>query len=320
MLYGQKRLTLVSSRLQGMETLLTGLYKHPMQQKTVSFSHLAAGETHACLESPLWSFFKQFLFGMLWPGATSQHISIMSKKGPAAFTSTQTSYMETNAGRDQVQVRIGTCFHESSSWNELVSFTLLLHLLWDVKALKLLNTLVFQPFTKRAPSHSALQGCAQFGLSRRWIKSTFVCVRILTSQRCRASFKWPCLDPFVFFCPCLVWLRRKVNAAAVATEPKPIGRELRCGSTGGWDMMLKCVQLFGICLLNGQFSFSCAKKRQETVGWCHDHIATSLTALQVRGIFLHRLFNRVILSLNKIYLEFSSTNKVRQVNRFYSQQ
>lgn len=94
----------------------------------------------------------------------------MSKKGPVAFTSMQTSYMETNPVCDPVLVRSG--FHaarsdESSSWNEPVSLTLPLHLLWRLKALKLLNTLAFQPFTKRAPSHSALQGCAQFSLSRR---------------------------------------------------------------------------------------------------------------------------------------------------------
>lgn len=83
-------------------------------------------------------------------------IYTMSKKGPGAFTST-----EANAGRGQVQVRVGfhaTCFPEGSSWNELVSLALLLRLLWCLKALKLLNTLAFQPFTKRAPSHSAPQG------------------------------------------------------------------------------------------------------------------------------------------------------------------
>lgn len=132
----------------------------------VSLTHLAAGETHACLGSPLWSYFKQFLFGMRQPRATYT----MSKKGLVAFTSMQTSYMETNPVCDRVPVRSG--FHaarsgESSSWNEPVSFALLLRLLWRLKALKLLNTLAFQPFTKRAPSHSALQGCAQFSLSRR---------------------------------------------------------------------------------------------------------------------------------------------------------
>lgn len=103
------------------------VYMRPMQQKCVRCFPLSPGSGRdarlPCITTP--ELFKQFLFGMCWPGATSQHISTMSKKGPAAFTSMQTSYMETNAGRDQVQVRVAfhaTRFHGRSPWNERASF------------------------------------------------------------------------------------------------------------------------------------------------------------------------------------------------------
>lgn len=96
----------------------------PMQQNSVRCSSLSPGSGRDA-RLPCITALDAFLNNS-YLGRGSLAPPRMSKKGCVAFTSTQTSYMEKNAGRDRVQVGVGfraTRFHESSSWHEHAAVT-----------------------------------------------------------------------------------------------------------------------------------------------------------------------------------------------------